>query len=429
MKNLFTPAYYYHSLTLTALLAAGSLAAQAQNVGIGTPTPTAPLDVNGNLRVRGLTTPGLVQSDASGNFTSAGLGTSLFWSLSGNANTVGGTRFLGTTDAQDLYFKTNGVEGLRLTQTGALWPSSGNNRNAYFGYNTGDNVVAGVYNNTFLGNAAGQASTGGNGNTYVGAAAAQQATTGNNNTFVGTLAGRATSKSGTAGNSNTFVGGTAGATNDAGAYNAAFGANAAQNLVSGNSNAFFGYNAGASELGSSNVYVGEGATPNGASTSSNNVLLGFRSTVGTALTNAGAIGAYASATASNTLALGGTGFYAMRVGIGTPAPVATLDVRGSQALAYTTTGSTSGTFTLTAAHHTVRRLGSCNNISIPDASTCAGRIYVIISASGTGSNVGLTVQSGNGIYDDVANTALTNIGPSERISIQSDGSGWIVIGR
>ena len=411
------------------LLLVAPLAARAQNVGINIAIPTATLDVNGNVRVRDLSTPGLLQTDAGGNLTSAGLGSGLFWSLSGNAGTAGGTKFLGTTDAQDLYFKTNGVEGLRLTQTGALWPSSGTNRNAYFGYYTGANVAAGVYNNTFLGNGAGQNSTTGNGNTYVGTAAAQQATTGDNNTFVGALAGRATSKSGTAGKSNTFVGSTAGTSNDAGAYNAAFGANAAQNLVSGNSNAFFGYNAGASELGSSNVYVGEGAQPSGASTSANNVLVGFRSSVGPNLTNAGAIGAYASATASNTLALGGSGGYAVSVGIGTPAPVATLDVRGSEALAYTTTGSTSGTFTLTAAHHTVRRYGACNNISIPDASTCAGRIYVIISSSGAGSNVGLSVQSGGGIYDDVTNTTITYIGPSERLSIQSDGAGWIVIGR
>ena len=110
-------------------------------------------------------------------------------------------------------------------------------------------------------------------------------------------------------------------------------------------------------------------------------------------------------------------------------PTATLDVRGSQALAYTTTGSTAGTFTLTAAHHTVRRFGACNNISIPNAGTCPGRVYVLISASEAGSNVGLSVQVGSGIYDDVTNATITSIGAGERLSIQSDGSGWIVIGR
>ena len=104
-------------------------------------------------------------------------------------------------------------------------------------------------------------------------------------------------------------------------------------------------------------------------------------------------------------------------------------MRGSQALAYVTTGTTSGTFTLTAAHHTVRRFGACNNISIPDASTCPGRIYVIISSNGAGSNVSLSVQGGGSIYDDVANSTITFIGPGERLSIQSDGAGWIVIGR
>ena len=66
-------------LFLLALLTTGGLSAQAQNVGIGTTAPTATLDVNGSARVRGLTVPGLVQTDASGNLSSAsttGFGTS-----------------------------------------------------------------------------------------------------------------------------------------------------------------------------------------------------------------------------------------------------------------------------------------------------------------------------------------------------------------
>ena len=41
-------------------------------------------------------------------------GTAQDWSLLGNAGTTAGTNFLGTTDAQDLVFKTNGVENMRI---------------------------------------------------------------------------------------------------------------------------------------------------------------------------------------------------------------------------------------------------------------------------------------------------------------------------
>ncbi|GAA4047342.1 hypothetical protein GCM10022409_36990 [Hymenobacter glaciei] len=55
------------------LLLALPFAAQAQNVGIGTTAPTQPLDVNGNLRVRGLsgTDTRLLQVDAAGNLSPA----------------------------------------------------------------------------------------------------------------------------------------------------------------------------------------------------------------------------------------------------------------------------------------------------------------------------------------------------------------------
>lgn len=42
------------------------------------------------------------------------------WALTGNAGTTAGTNFVGTTDAQSLVFKTNNVEGLRLTSAGNL---------------------------------------------------------------------------------------------------------------------------------------------------------------------------------------------------------------------------------------------------------------------------------------------------------------------
>ena len=118
-----------------------------------------------------------------------------------------------------------------------------------------------------------------------------------------------------------------------------------------------------------------------------------------------------------------------RLGIGTNAPTSPLQVAGAVALAYTTTGSTSGTFTLTAAHHTVRRFGPCNNISIPQPGTCPGRIYIIISSNGASSNVGLSVQTSGSVYDDVTNSTITFLTSNQRLTIQSDGDNWIVIGR
>lgn len=43
-----------------------------------------------------------------------------YWGILGNTGTSGGTNFLGNTDAQDLYFKTSGVERMRLFDTGML---------------------------------------------------------------------------------------------------------------------------------------------------------------------------------------------------------------------------------------------------------------------------------------------------------------------
>ena len=195
---------------------------------------------------------------------------------------------------------------------------------------------------------------------------------------------------------------------------------------------------------SGNVGIGTSAAPSQKlevaggsvkiSTAGQGLIFADGSTQTTAAAPATGSGSYIQNTTSpqagSNFSISGTGNVGTSLGVGTSgAPVATLDVRGSQALAYVTTGSTSGTFTLTAAHHTVRRFGGCNNISIPDAGTCPGRIYVIISSTGAGSNVGLSVQSGGGIYDDVTNSGITFIGSSERLSIQSDGAGWIVIGR
>jgi hypothetical protein len=86
------------------------------------------------------------------------------------------------------------------------------------------------------------------------------------------------------------------------------------------------------------------------------------------------------------------------------------------------------TYTLGANDYTLRRYGGCNNIIFPDASTCPGRIYIIISSNGSVSNVGLSPVSGQVVYDDVSNTIYGFLTPNQRLQVQSDGTNWIVIG-
>ena len=103
------------------------------NVGIGTTTPMQKLDVNGNVRIEGLTTAGLVQTDASGNLsssTTASFGTSFIqnqtatvqtggFSVSGNG-TVGGTLAANSaTLASTLQINTADVDKIYLTSGGA----------------------------------------------------------------------------------------------------------------------------------------------------------------------------------------------------------------------------------------------------------------------------------------------------------------------
>ena len=62
----------------------------------------------------------LLINDGNGNLTWTPQTSLALWSTSGNTGTTPGTNFIGTTDAQDLVFKTNGVEHIRITSGGGL---------------------------------------------------------------------------------------------------------------------------------------------------------------------------------------------------------------------------------------------------------------------------------------------------------------------
>lgn len=88
----------------------------------------------------------------------------------------------------------------------------------------------------------------------------------------------------------------------------------------------------------------------------------------------------------------------------------------------------SGSLLLNDKHYTVRIFGGNTGIILPDASTCKGRIYILIGSNGISSKPISTV-AGGGIYDDVTDSSISSITERQRYQIQSDGSGWIVIGR
>ena len=75
---------------------------------------------------------------------------SLGWDRGGNAGTVAGTDFMGTTDNVDLVFKTNNTERLRLTSIGQL-EFANTNGNTIIGQEAGGNVNPFNSFNTALG--------------------------------------------------------------------------------------------------------------------------------------------------------------------------------------------------------------------------------------------------------------------------------------
>ncbi len=131
------------TLFLHLILLIFSTQLAAQNVGIGTVAPMEKLHVVGNVKVSTLQgtgnrlvytnnngvlsflptpTPGfMLVADAAGspswtNATASGAA----WNLQGNDNTNDATDFLGTTDNEDLVFKTDNQEILRINSNGRV---------------------------------------------------------------------------------------------------------------------------------------------------------------------------------------------------------------------------------------------------------------------------------------------------------------------
>lgn len=114
------------------------------------------------------------------------------WSLTGNAGTIPGTNFVGTTDLQDLVFKTNNVESGRINIALA---NTSFGRDALVSVTTGDsNVAIGRYSQNLT-------STG-KGNVSIGVDSLLNNTTGISNVAIGQGAGSVN----ISGGDNTYIG-------------------------------------------------------------------------------------------------------------------------------------------------------------------------------------------------------------------------------
>lgn len=240
---------------------------------------------------------------------------------SGNTLTISaaGGNFIQNTTTQQSSSNFN-ISGdgtaANLTASSTL---AGNIVNALTQFNLGGNRVLSIVgsNNIYAGNGAGAASTTSylnsfvganaglnntsNGNSFFGASTGYSNTEGYFNSFVGLFAGY----SNTTGNNNSFVGMNAGYGNTTGYYNSFVGSHAGLNNTTGYSNLFIGQTAGLSNTtGYNNSFVGQTAGY-ANTTGSNNTLLGAFTNMGANnLTYATAIGAEASVSTSNTIALG-----------------------------------------------------------------------------------------------------------------------------
>ncbi len=216
------------------------------NLGIGTTTPGAKLEVNGQVKITG-GTPGLnkvLTSDATGlatwsTLTPSGLGA---WSLTGNAGTVDGTNFIGTTDNVPLNFRVNNV------LSGKIDPILDN---TFFGYEAGYSNSIGKWN-VGIGKASlyNMNSGTGNANVAIGHSTLYANISGGGNVAIGHSA----MSGNTSGAINTAIGYGALTGNLSGNNNTALGAYSGQNAT-GTGNVFLGYQAGYNETGSNKLYI------------------------------------------------------------------------------------------------------------------------------------------------------------------------------
>ncbi|MDQ0637551.1 hypothetical protein QF042_001116 [Pedobacter sp. W3I1] len=318
------------------------------------------------------------------------------WALKGNTGNTDQNNFLGNTDDVAINFLVNGLK------SGRLGNSSENNIS--YGYKTLTANVSG-FNNSAFGREALSVNISGYENSAFGYLVLQRSFSGINNSGFGSQALAIN----TVGSNNTALGTHTLMANGTGTSNTAIGSLALA-VSNGDNNTAVGYAAGSKNNGAGNIFIGSNAAAN--STNVNNTLVIANSSTsypliaGDFTANGGAL------TLNGTIAASSIAY--------APANTSTLNINGSVAasvLTYTATGA----LTLDASHYTVRikNAGTAVSVNLPIASSCKGRVYVIVKALSSGD---VTLNSPVLLNDDSNVTTITG---AKTFTIQSDGSTWI----
>jgi Head domain of trimeric autotransporter adhesin len=329
--------------------------------------PTTAGTANYILQTNGTGTTSWVNptSLSNGNWTTSG--SNQYSALSGNVgigtstpsdklHVVGNMRI----DAGRLNFENTGKSVFIGKNAGAGDSFGGNNQNLYVGEDAGALNTSGFWN-VYLGSSAGKNIVTGNYNVAVGQGSIENKTEGSNNTAIGQNALR----NNLVGNNNTAIGANAGLNNN------------------GYNNVFLGYNAGQNETGSAKLYIDY--------TNTSTPLI-YGDFFNKQLNFNGNVTVNSNAASTSTFA-----------------------VNGSVATKFKTP-LVAGTTNPDATGMTWRYTSGSGTITLPSASTCPDRIYVIINQTGSTR----TISS----YRDLTTTPQTTLGSSVALWLQSDGTEW-----
>jgi hypothetical protein len=233
------------------------------------------------------------------------------WGLLGNAGTVAGTNFIGTTDAQDVVIKTNNINRFQLSQSGRI--TLNNPQLSNFIGDNGNETNTGQFNNAFGGSCLKLLTTGNHNNAF-GQAVLANNTTGTGNTAMG----HGSLTANTSGNYNSAYGYSSLQNNTTGYQNVAVGMWSLRNNTTGFWNVANGYNALSSNtIGNNNTANGYMSLSTNTS-GNNNVAMGnealSKNTTGDRNTSIGSYSLYNNTTGFQNVGVGSNSLQANTVG-------------------------------------------------------------------------------------------------------------------